>query len=69
PYNTYQESGLPPTPIASPGLASLEAAAEPASTDFLYYVLSSRDGSHTFSTNLEDHNAAVRQAREDGVLP
>lgn len=69
PYNTYQEIGLPPTPIASPGLASLQAAADPADTEFLYYVLSSPDGSHTFTTNLDDHNAAVRQAREDGVLP
>jgi UPF0755 protein len=69
PYNTYQVTGLPPTPIASPGLASLEAAANPADTDYLYYVLSSPDGSHTFSANLDDHNAAVRQAREDGVLP
>lgn len=69
PYNTYRVKGLPPTPIAAPGLASLQAAADPADTDFLYYVLSSPDGGHTFTTNLDDHNAAVRQAREDGVLP
>lgn len=69
PYNTYRNQGLPPTPIAAPGLASLEAAARPEETDYLYYVLSSPDGSHTFTTNLDDHNAAVRQAREDGVLP
>lgn len=69
PYNTYRNEGLPPTPIAAPGLASLEAAAHPEDTDYLYYVLSSPDGSHTFTTNLDDHNAAVRQAREDGVLP
>ena len=69
PYNTYQVTGLPPTPISGPGLAALEAAAAPADTEFLYYVLSDSDGSHTFTTNLDDHNAAVQQAREDGVLP
>lgn len=69
PYNTYRFPGLPPTPIAAPGLASLQAAAQPEETDFLFYVLSDPDGSHTFTTNLDDHNAAVRQAREDGVLP
>lgn len=69
PYNTYEVQGLPPTPIAAPGLASLQAAAAPADTEYLYYVLSSKDGSHTFSTNLEDHNAAVQKAREEGILP
>lgn len=69
PYNTYRFTGLPPTPISAPRLAALEAAAAPADTDFLFYVLSDEDGSHTFSTNLDDHNAAVQQAREDGVLP
>lgn len=69
PYNTYQNTGLPPTPIASPGRASLEAAANPADTDYFYYVLSAEDGSHTFSETLEEHNEAVRKAREDGVLP
>ena len=69
PYNTYQHTGLPPTPIASPGRASLEAAANPADTDYFYYVLSAEDGSHTFSETLEEHNAAVQKAREDGVLP
>lgn len=69
PYNTYRFTGLPPTPIAAPGLAALEAAANPDDTDFLFYVLSAPDGSHTFTTNLDDHNAAVQQAREDGILP
>ncbi|HLU30996.1 MAG TPA: endolytic transglycosylase MltG [Acidimicrobiia bacterium] len=69
PYNTYRFTGLPPTPISAPGLASLQAAANPDDTDYLYYVLSDPDGSHTFTTNLDDHNAAVRKAREEGVLP
>lgn len=69
PYNTRQVPGLPPTPISAPGLSSLEAAGQPADTDYLYYVLSDEDGSHTFTTNIDDHNAAVQQAREDGVIP
>jgi UPF0755 protein len=69
PFNTYAVTGLPPTPISGPGLAALQAAAAPADTDFLYYVLSDAEGGHTFTTNLDDHNAAVNQAREDGILP
>lgn len=69
PYNTYANGGLPPTPIAAPGAASLEAAADPADTDYRYYVLSSEDGSHTFSETLEEHQAAVAAAREAGILP
>jgi UPF0755 protein len=69
PYNTYQVTGLPPTPIAAPGRASLEAAASPADTEFLYYVLSDFEGNHVFAETLEQHNANVAQAREDGVLP
>lgn len=49
PYNTRTSAGLPPTPIASPGLASLRAALEPADVTFLYYVLCGADGSHAFS--------------------
>lgn len=55
PYNTRIHAGLPPTPIASPGLASLEAALNPAETDFLYYVLCGTDGRHEFGTTLEEH--------------
>ena len=58
PWNTYTRDGLPPTPIAMPGAASLEAATRPASTEFLYFV-GKGDGSHQFSRNLEDHNRAV----------
>jgi UPF0755 protein len=58
PYNTYRVPGLPPGPIANPGLASLRAAAAPATTNFLYFV-ARQDGSHAFSTNLDEHNRNV----------
>ncbi|URI06844.1 endolytic transglycosylase MltG [Aquincola tertiaricarbonis] len=60
PYNTYLRSGLPPTPIAMPGLASLRAAVQPARTPALYFVARG-DGSSAFSDNLADHNRAVNQ--------
>lgn len=69
PYNTYLVPGLPPTPIAAPGRSSLEAAATPEATDFLFYVLKDLDGFHAFAATLEEHNANVAQARADGVLP
>jgi UPF0755 protein len=60
PYNTYQNRGLPPGPIASPGKAALEAAARPADVGFLYFV-SRNDGSHVFATTLPEHNRNVQE--------
>lgn len=60
PYNTYRVPGLPPGPIASPGRAALQAAANPARVNYLYFVARG-DGSHKFSTTLREHNAAVRR--------
>lgn len=58
PYNTYTRLGLPPTPIAMPGLASIQAALHPASGDMLYFVARG-DGSSQFSRTLDEHNRAV----------
>ena len=60
PYNTYRYPGLPPGPICSPGLASLEAAAAPADTPYLYFV-SRNDGSHVFAATLSEHNRNVER--------
>ena len=62
PYNTYVNKGLPPGPIASPGAASLAAAANPANVQYLYFVASA-DGHHEFRMTLEQHATAVRQVR------
>lgn len=62
PYNTYTHKGLPPGPVASPGAASLAAAANPANVPYLYFVASA-DGHHEFRMTLEQHTDAVRQVR------
>ncbi len=62
PYNTYRRGGLPPGPIASPGLAALEAAAHPAAVPYLYYVRRP-DGRHHFSRTFAEHLDAVRRYR------
>ncbi len=62
PYNTYKYAGLPPTPIANPGLPSIEAALHPARVGYLYYV-AGPGGRHIFSTTLAQHDQAVARAR------
>lgn len=57
-YNTYVIRGLPPGPISNPGISSIKAALSPAPVDYLYFV-SKNDGTHHFSSTLEEHNAAV----------
>ncbi|MGI8932778.1 MAG: endolytic transglycosylase MltG [Phormidesmis sp.] len=63
PYNTYINAGLTPTPIASPGIKSLQAAVDPAPTDFLYFV-ARYDGTHVFSRTLGEHESAQGRIRD-----
>jgi UPF0755 protein len=65
PYNTYRIAGLPPTPICNPGKDSLLAAVRPASVPYLYFV-SKNDGSHYFSSDIQEHNQAVLKYQKRG---
>lgn len=68
PYNTYLNIGLPPTPIASPGLKSIEAALNPTPGDWEYYVVSDAEGHHDFSVTYDEHLEKVDKARREGLL-
>lgn len=65
PYNLYKYAGLPPTPIANPGTASIDAALYPSSSDYYYYALG-KDGLHHFSETLEEHNAFLSSSEYVG---
>ena len=65
PYNLYKYAGLPPTPIANPGLAAIEAALEPEESNYYYYALG-KDGKHHFSATLKEHNNFVNSSEYGG---
>ena len=65
PYNTYKYPGLPPGPISSPGVASLRAALQPEQSKYIYFVSNADGKSHTFTTNLRDHERAVAKYRRE----
>lgn len=68
PYNTRDTKGLPPTAISCPGRPSLDAAANPPSTAYLYYVLADKDGHHAFTASPAEFDRLVAQARAKGLL-
>ena len=67
-FNTYDFAGLPPGPIANPGLPSIKAALYPAHSDYLYFV-ARKDGTHIFSRSLQDHNHAILSLRKGASPP
>jgi UPF0755 protein len=67
PYNTYLNKGLPPTPIAAPGRASLQAALAPAPGPWLYYVVVDASGKHAFATTLDEQNRNIAVAHRRGL--
>jgi UPF0755 protein len=71
PYNTYLHKGLPPTPIAMPGLASINAAMQPQIHDYYYFVATGQGGAHQFSKTLPEHNTAVSGAikKQQAIQP
>ena len=64
PFNTYFAPGLPPTPIANPGLGAIKAAANPIETNYLFFVVKDCQGHHNFSSNIKKHNGYVREYRK-----
>jgi UPF0755 protein len=67
PYNTRRKPGLPPTPIASPGRASLEAALNPADGPWRWYVLSDEEGHHEFTDSFEKFQVLVQECADKGL--
>jgi len=61
PYNSYLNAGMPPGPVANPGLSSIQAALNPAEGDWLYFVVDGKTGGHRFSRTLAEHEAAIQQ--------
>ncbi|MBB3116471.1 endolytic transglycosylase MltG [Corynebacterium bovis] len=68
PWNTYAKEGLPDTPIASPGLQALHAMENPADGDWLYFVTVDKDGTTVFNRDFSEHEKAIEQSRQGGVL-